>query len=250
VDSDFAVHFGEGKKVILCVADTHGLIPAGHFTGGKNPDALFLLGDLGCTEGEVLRCHPEVAAFGVAGNHDPDDPFDAPGARRVFDLHGRAVMWDGIIIGGLGGCLRYRPGRERWLFTEEEYEAVLAGMPAVDILISHCAPAGCWPEGRRFDGGFYDAYAGSEALRDYILRAKPKLVVHGLLHRRGVTVLGSTVVQAVYGWELVGYSPWGPVPAGEKETRALVLGKRWLRLQRLWFNQRRRRAKNPWENCS
>lgn len=161
MDSDFAVHSVEGKKVFLCVADTHGLVPPAHFTGGERPDALLLLGDLGCTEAEVLRCYPEVPAFGVAGNHDPDDAFGAPGSRQVFDLHGRSVTWGGITIGGLGA---------------------------------------------RLYGGFYDAHAGSEALRGYILRAKPKLVVHGHLHRQGVTVLGSTVVQAVYGWEFVEYS--------------------------------------------
>lgn len=191
--------------LFLCVADTHGFLPQECLEVGRRPDALLLLGDLEHAISKVLDRFPGVPAFGVAGNHDSDEPF---AGTPAIDLHGRAVSWNGLVVAGLGGCLRYKPGSSRWLFWEREYAEILVRMPRADLFLSHCAPFGCWPEPpRTVDDGFYNAHGGSKALRDYIICKQPGLVLHGHLYVPGLAFLGGTPVRAVYLVELVTFEP-------------------------------------------
>ncbi|MGB9858476.1 MAG: metallophosphoesterase family protein [Moorellaceae bacterium] len=124
--------------LFLCVADLHGgpfQPPA--FTG--RPNAVLLLGDLEWSVEKVVKMFPDVPLFGVPGNHDPRiDPFYGIPA---VNLHGRVVEFRGLRIGGLGGCLRYKSG-DGFLFWDAEYGEILKKMPAVDVFVSHCPPAG------------------------------------------------------------------------------------------------------------
>lgn len=191
--------------LFLCVADTHGYLPDEYLEVGYRPDALLLLGDLQHSIHKVLCRFPGVAAFGVAGNHDTEEPF---AGLPVTDLHGRTVSWNGLTLAGLGGCLRYKPRSFPWLFWEEEYRALLIRMPRADVFLSHCAPFGCWlepPPGG--DGVYHHAHEGSRALRDYIIRTRPGLVIHGHLHQRRLAALGCTPIRSVYLVERVEFSP-------------------------------------------
>ncbi len=191
--------------IFLCVADTHGYLPDEQLNVDCQPDALLLLGDLQYSIKNVLRCFPDVPAFGVAGNHDLEEPF---AGLPVVNLHGRAVFWNGIKLAGLGGCLRYKPCSFPWLFWEHEYEKLLTKMPRADLIISHCAPFGCWQEpplgGDRI---YHDAHEGSRSLRDHIVNTRPELVIHGHLHQRDLSAIGDTLVRAVYGVEIVKFTP-------------------------------------------
>ncbi len=187
--------------IFLCIADTHGFLREEQLDLDCRPDALFLLGDLQQSIELLLRCYPGVPAFAVAGNHDCAEPF---AGFPVIDLHGRAISWNGISLGGLGGCLRYKLHPRTWLFWEKEYVALLKSMPRVDILLSHCAPFGCWreplPGG---EGTYHHAHEGSRALSEYIVRARPEVVLHGHIHRQGITALEDTEIRSVYGVEMM-----------------------------------------------
>ncbi len=170
----------------------------------SQPDALLLLGDLQYSINVVLRSFPGVPAFGVPGNHDSKELFDG---LPVINLHGRRVSWKGINLAGVGGCLRYKPCDLSWLFWEQEYAEILSKLPPTDLLITHCAPFGSWQEPPdRKVGTYHHAHSGSRALRDYIVRNSPRLVLHGHIHKKGVTELGKTAVRSVYSVEIVQFT--------------------------------------------
>lgn len=186
--------------LFLCFADFHGVMPDKLKICHK-PEALLFLGDMNGVLRRVLIQFPDIPAFGVAGNHDTNEPFSN---LNVEDLHGRAIVWNGIRLGGLGGSLRYKPGG-KWLFWDKDYEKVLSTMPPVDIFVSHCPPAGVPGCMQKSTDDFHDSHEGSEALRRYIERTKPKVLLHGHLHGSGVTRIGDTLVRGIYGMEYLDF---------------------------------------------
>ena len=121
---------------------------------------------------------PQVVT--VLGNHDRPDP-------RA--LHGAAVTIKGITIGGVGGSLP--TGEFPFQVEESEYDSILRKLGRVDVLISHEPPydTNC-------DLKHGDRHIGSRAVREYILRERPSLVLVGHVHESaGIDRLGpSTVV--------------------------------------------------------
>lgn len=188
--------------MLLIISDCHGALPP---WPEKRPGAILLLGDNAGIERLAVRRYPGVPAFGIPGNHDDADVYQG---LPIQNLHGRAISFNGLRIGGLGGCLQYKS--DPFLFTEREYAAILAQMPPVDVFISHCPPAGVPgtdpPEGgfwgkikdRFRPREFYGAHEGSGALRQYILKKQPKLLFYGHLHREGGHLIGATQAIAVY----------------------------------------------------
>lgn len=166
---------------LLIISDCHGVPPP---WSEKRPDAILLIGDNAGIERLAVRRYPGVPAFGVPGNHDDTDIYQG---LPVQNLHGRAISFNGLRIGGLGGCLQYKS--DPFLFTEREYAAILAQIPPVDVFISHCPPAGA-PGTDPPEGGFwgkikdcfrprefYGAHEGSGALRQYILKKTAEAAV-------------------------------------------------------------------------
>ncbi|KXG75498.1 hypothetical protein AN618_18660 [Fervidicola ferrireducens] len=184
--------------VFLCMADLHGSMPPISGFAGR-PDAILLLGDLEWAVEKIAEIFPDVPMFGVPGNHDSRiDPFYG---IPVENLHGRVVEFRGVKIGGLGGCLRYKPFGG-YLFWDEEYREILEKMLPVDILISHCPPAGlpwCDPPFRRT--AYHEAHEGSAAMAEYILRTDPAIVLCGHLHISAAARMGKTLVRVIHGVE-------------------------------------------------
>ncbi|SMB96243.1 Predicted phosphoesterase [Thermanaeromonas toyohensis ToBE] len=189
--------------LFLCASDLHGFAP-GAPGFGATPDALLLLGDLEWSAGRLVGMFPDIPVFGVPGNHDYSvDPFCG---TPVENLHGRAVEFGGVRIGGLGGSLRYKPGDD-FLFWDAEYREILRKMPPVDIFISHCPPAGLpWCDTPSEEAPWHGAHEGSAALAEYIYRMQPAVVLCGHLHLSAGKRMGKTLVRVVYGVEMFEYS--------------------------------------------
>lgn len=184
--------------LFYCFADLHGYVPevSGFL---EKPDAVLFLGDLDWAVKRILDAFSGVPALAVPGNHDPwANPFYG---AAVNNLHGKTIEFKGLRIGGLGGCLRYKPGSD-FLFWDAEYQEILSKMPRVDIFISHCPPAGLpWCDLPKKNAPFHEAHEGSAALAEYIQRTTPVVLLCGHLHVSGTAKMGRTLVRQVYGME-------------------------------------------------
>lgn len=114
----------------------------------------------------------------VAGNHDSGYQKRPPQGCDPIDDH--FVVYNGVRILGLGGCLRYRPGP--YQYSEAQMRRRIRKLrlqlwlyKGVDIVVTHAAPAGL--------GDAEDpAHRGFEALRDLLDKYHPQYLVHGHVH--------------------------------------------------------------------
>lgn len=143
--------------------------------GSQQPVGDFLRG--------ALSCGPPV--FFVQGNAD------SPGTEvpmGVISLHGKRSTLGGHTIGGLGGSSP-TPFRTPFELVDEHAEKVLSGIGPVDILLSHCPPAGTRCD--RVSSG----HVGSVPVRKYVETMRPVLVLSGHAHEgRAIDNLGGTTV--------------------------------------------------------
>jgi Icc-related predicted phosphoesterase len=127
----------------------------------------------------VFAAFPERTLL-THGNVDRPELFAdllRPGMRH---LDGEAVELDGMRVGFVGGGLprgSVPRGAER---THEEFSAVVAKLPRVDVLCSHMPPA--------LDDLCFDVVAGrpepgSQALLDYVEEYQPDFVYFGHVHQ-------------------------------------------------------------------
>ena len=101
----------------------------------------------------------------------------------------------GVTFGGLNGAWKYKP-RGHYLYEQSEVEEYLATFPGTDIFLSHNSPRGFHD---RNDG----IHTGFDGLTSYIIRAKPKILVHGHLHVNKETKCDKTQVIGVHGWRKI-----------------------------------------------
>jgi uncharacterized protein len=176
---------------VLALADEPPHAPIADLVAAAAPDLVVLLGDLEAAWTEDLGTL-DVPKLGVRGNHDPADALGAIGAR---DLHLETATVGGLRFSGLGGSPRYsRDGANEW--TEAEAEAMVARLPAADVLLAHSPPAGVNDEPDD------PAHRGSPALRAWVERHAPAWLLHGhtLPHpARRTARLGATRVVHVRG---------------------------------------------------
>lgn len=126
---------------ILTVADCHGRLRESELLetlDGRKPDVIFFLGD---NEYNDIECVKEnlkgIQMFGILGNHDSPDILER---TEIENLHLKIVSYDGFLIGGFGGSIRYKNDSSHLLFTNEESEELLKDFPYADILITHDKP--------------------------------------------------------------------------------------------------------------
>jgi Icc-related predicted phosphoesterase len=176
----------------------------------RSADVLVGAGDFGTVRRTVGACVDVLRAAGrpavlVAGNNESTEEL-ADACRGWADarvLHGEAVTVAGVTFFGLPGGVPVTPfGAWSFDFTEEQAADMLSQCPAGCVLVSHSPPKGAVD---RDSGG---NSLGSEAVRDAVLRARPRLVVCGHIHGcAGLQedVEGTPVVNAGPGgleWEL------------------------------------------------
>lgn len=192
--------FGSKKTMtIMTIADCHGKLKKNDIKPKLNHDikAVFLLGDN--TPDDIrlaLSMLPDnIPIYGVTGNHDYKaiyEPFS-----RITELNGRNTELNGIIIGGISGSLRYKYDDYYSLISNEESIRILKDLPYCDILIAHDKP--CF---ETIKDDLYDAHAGLKGIGEYILKKKPKYVLHGHLHVPSVTKKKHTKIRCCYGVEV------------------------------------------------
>jgi Icc-related predicted phosphoesterase len=157
-------------------------------------DAVIGLGDLQPAWLDGLA-EADVPKLGVYGNHDDEPYMETIGMR---DLHGSTAELGGLRFAGFGGCVRYRPGPHQ--LTQAEAGAVAAFLPAAEVLVCHCPPAGVNDDpGDR-------AHVGFTALREWVDRVRPRWILHGHTHPepgRVLKRLGDTRVVHVAGARVV-----------------------------------------------
>ncbi len=161
------------------------LASSGHF---KSVELILSCGDLPYTYLEYIVTVLNVPLYYVPGNHDPQhNPRDVRSrAEGGFNLDLRTVQHKNILIGGFGGCIRYRPdGVNQYTQSEARLRAfemlprLLANSirygRALDILISHSPPF-------RIHDDSDPAHQGLKALNWLVRIAKPRIHLHGHTH--------------------------------------------------------------------
>ena len=131
-----------------------------------------------------------VPLFYVRGNHDHLEEYHAAGVRRFprgcFDLHRRVLHWNGILMAGVEGCLRYNQ-RSHFQYSQSEmWGNIFSLIPGLllnklrfgrylDIFVSHAPP---WEIHDRRDR----THQGIKAFRWFIQVFKPAYHFHGHIH--------------------------------------------------------------------
>ncbi len=161
------------------------------------PDLLLGCGDLPYSYMEYIVTYTEVRhAYYVHGNHDQaqhvaeDMILTQPGGWRNIDRHVVYVRKHDVLIAGLEGSIRYRPGAAYQYRESEMFWRALSLVPRLlinrvlygrylDILIAH-APA------KAIHDEHKGAHRGFEVFRTLMRRFRPRLFLHGHNHRYGL----------------------------------------------------------------
>ena len=171
------------RRVLVVADHAHPFVYREGFPQGLPPvDLVLAAGDLPGSYLEFLASKLPVPVVYVHGNHEneyvtEDDRRIPP--RGVVAAHGRVVEVAGLRVAGWGGVPRCRAGgkgqysdREaRWGLGRLAWKA----RRGVDILLTHAPPEG--PHA----GSDY-AHRGCAEINRFMLRRRPRLVVHGHIH--------------------------------------------------------------------
>jgi Icc-related predicted phosphoesterase len=163
----------------------YSLAPEGHF---RDVEIILGCGDLSYTYLEFIVTALNVPLFYVPGNHDPQyNPQRAAShAEGGFNLDLKTAYCKKVLIGGFGGCIRYRPDGVNQYTQSEAYLRAFGMLPRLlmnrirhgrfmDILISHSPPFGIHDDSD-------PAHQGLKALNWLIRIAKPRCHLHGHTH--------------------------------------------------------------------
>ncbi len=137
-----------------------------------------------------------IPKIGVYGNHDSGSYMSELG---IWDMHMKIWDYGGLRFGGFQGCVRYKPNPDAIMYTQEEALRLMEDFPKVDIFICHCPPRGINDEQEV-------AHQGFDALRNYIDKYSPKVLLHGHTYPNEDTVVkqyGNTRIEYVYGHKII-----------------------------------------------
>jgi len=180
---------------VLALADQRPPLDPALMAKKLHVDAVVLLGDLDRAWIESLRMS-RIPRIGVHGNHDPSDLLTE---LEVEDLHGRRTSMHGLSVAGFEGCVKYGRGGPHQ-YTQREASKLAKKLPAADVLIAHCPPAGI------NDDPDDPAHVGFEGLLDWVRRHKPRHLLHGHTHPVGGQVMSrfeDTRVHWIHGARMV-----------------------------------------------
>ena len=144
----------------------------------KEYDLIISCGDLNAQYLSFLVTMSGKPLFYVHGNHDTDYKYHPPWGCDCID--DAIVEYNGIHFLGLGGCLRYHPGR--YQYTEAEMRRRirrlswrLKRLGGVDVVVTHAPPQG-------LGDGDDPAHWGFAALRTLLDKHHPTYLLHGHVH--------------------------------------------------------------------
>lgn len=182
---------------ILAVADVESKFFYDYYSPGKlnEFDLIIACGDLPLNYLEFLVTMADCPLLYVHGNHDEDHTKIAEGC---ICIDGKLHVHEGVRILGLGGSYRYRDGK--YMYSERQmkrrihrlYPKILR-KGGIDILVTH-APA------RHLNDFDTLPHRGFECFNKLLTKYKPKLFLHGHIHRNygasipQITVHGDTTV--------------------------------------------------------
>ena len=165
---------------ILAVSDEECSALWDHYIPGrlKEYDLILSSGDLKPDYLSFLVTMGRAPLLYVHGNHDTSYQKNPPEGCDCID--DKIVVYNGVRILGLGGCLRYHPGDHQ--YTEREMRRRIARLRfhlwrlgGVDIVVTHAPPRGL--------GDANDpAHWGFQALRDLLDEYHPLYLLHGHVH--------------------------------------------------------------------
>ncbi|HEY5984288.1 MAG TPA: metallophosphoesterase [Anaerolineales bacterium] len=197
---------------ILAVSDQvvdriYELIPQGHFRGTR-----FVIGcgDLPYAYLEYIVTLMNVPVFYVPGNHDPayHQDINEGHAAGCLNIDLRTTCFEGVLLAGFGGSVRYRPGAVNQYSQGEAFLRAASLAPRLlgnrlrygrqlDILVSHSPPFGIHDDDS-------SAHRGLKAINWLIRWARPRIHLHGHLHdmqrnlKPAITWIGQTAVMNVF----------------------------------------------------
>ncbi|WP_342314744.1 metallophosphoesterase (plasmid) [Mycobacterium avium subsp. hominissuis] len=136
----------------------------------------------------------DVPTMGVYGNHCRRGYLRRLG---MHNLHLSTMSVGPITFTGLEGCVRYKRDPDAALYTQQEYQELVAALPPADVLVTHCPPRG-------INDHDDPAHVGIEALNDWLHRIRPAVMIHGHTYpAQPVRQTGSTRVEYVHGGRIV-----------------------------------------------
>lgn len=133
----------------------------------KNPDVIFLLGDLDFFSLEILNKYPNIPKFGVYGNHCREDYFEQ---LNVKNIHLKKGQIDNFNLLGFNGCFKTKESRHH--YTENQ-AAEINDFSDVQIVLTHCPPKGI------NDNPLERSHQGFESFLTFLKENKPKFWLHG-----------------------------------------------------------------------
>ena len=180
-------------------------------------DMVLGCGDLPYYYLEFIVSMLDKPLYYVPGNHDRKKQYMSDGrvvqrAEGGVDIDRKAVRHGKWLMAGLGGSIRYRPdGTHMYTEMEMGVRAAPLTVPLVanrlrwgrylDILVTHSPPRGIHD---RED----PAHIGFDTFRSFMLRFKPRLLLHGHAHvyrrdEQTETKFGETTVINVYPYRVI-----------------------------------------------
>jgi len=178
-------------------------------------DIVIACGDLPFYYQEFIISSLNIPLFFVHGNHDPEIEYSDHGECTYphggTDLHGRVINWDGALIAGVQGSIRYsRSGRYQYS-QHQMWRHVIGLVPRMlwnrifygrylDIFVTHASPWGI------HDGPDFP-HIGIKAYRWFNQTFKPRINFHGHIHVYKPNVItethfGTTKVINTYGYKV------------------------------------------------
>ena len=141
----------------------------------RDVELIISCGDLSPEYLDFLVSMLNIPLIYVPGNHDKPAPFGG------ICIDGKIFNFSGINILGLGGSNRYREGANMYTESEMNHRILrlkfLLWLKKFDILVTH-SPA----------RGFGDLddfpHWGFQCFNNLLRRYKPRLMLHGHVHRR------------------------------------------------------------------
>lgn len=185
---------------ILAVSDVESKYYYDFYSPGKLDgfDLIIACGDLDCEYLEFLVTMANCPLLYVHGNHDDRNRRDPEGCICIDDL---VYDFNGVRIMGLGGSFRYRDGK--YMYTESQMKRRLRRLwypikkrGGIDIFVTHAAA-------RNLNDLDTLPHRGFECFNEVLEKYKPKLFLHGHIHRNygnipQKTLHGETLVINAY----------------------------------------------------
>jgi len=152
----------------------------------------------------------------VFGNHHRNVTYTDKGEKTggpegCINIDNRIIEYNGLLIGGLEGSMRYSPGEHQYTDFEmcmkinhlkpRLYKNKLFKKKFIDILVTHAPPYKIHDEEDLCHRGF-------KCFNKFIESYKPKYLIHGHIHYYGcdnewLTEVNGTKVINAYGYQII-----------------------------------------------